>query len=153
MLLELPALWIAVLNVVLIPVLHLGFAWLSLQLPQQWFQLHHNPAHEPSQLYTSLFRVHQWKNILPDGAPWLGGPSKSGIKSHHKQELQQFLAECRRGQFAHWLQALAISTLVIYNPTPANWIILIYAQLSNLPCILNLRHTELRLRVVLFDTK
>lgn len=150
MILELPALWIAALNILLIPCIHLSLAWLSLQLPQRWFRIQHNPAHEPIEIYTAWFHVHRWKNILPDGAPWIGGDAKSKIKGRSPEQLQQFLAECRRGQFAHWLQALGIATLVIYNPAPANTIILSYALLSNLPCILNLRQTELRIRKILF---
>ena len=60
-------------------------------------------------------------------------------------EPQKFLIETCRGEFSHWAQTLLIITFITWNPFPANLIIVTYAILSNLPCIISQRHIRCRL--------
>lgn len=147
--LELPNLWIALINIIGIPTIHLVTAWFSTLLPRKLFNsstdLPVNRPIKPNQIYQKLFLIRQWKKFLPDAAPWFKGFSKKSIRSVDPQYLNTFIIETRRGEFSHWLQLMLITTFIIWTPPPAHYIIVSYAILSNLPCILNLRYTRQRM--------
>ncbi|MFD2275164.1 hypothetical protein ACFSQZ_01675 [Rubritalea spongiae] len=146
MLIELPNVWTILGNVILIPTAHLFLSWLSIKLPSKWFQAP-TARQAPSSLslYEKCFHIKKWKKLLPDAAPMFDGFSKKRLASTEETYLIQFVTECRRGQFSHWSQWCVISSFIVWNPWPACIVILLYSGLSNLPCILNLRYTELRI--------
>lgn len=153
MFLELPSLWIALLNIIGIPSVHLLIAWWSTRLPSHLFRVDSfvfraRAWERGGKTYEKLFQVRKWKDRLPDGASWFSGFSKSSLQSRDRGYLQAFRLETCRGEFSHWLQMLVISAFLIWNPFPANLIILAYALLSNLPCIISQRHTRARLTKV-----
>jgi len=154
---ELTNSWIALINIIGIPTCHLGIAWLCTRLPASLFEKpHHQDSHHDrgpdSVIYEKLFLVRYWKSLLPDAAPWFNGFAKGPLSSTKIDYLQSFVTETRRGEFSHWLQMLAISLFIIWTPHPWLFIILIYAILSNAPCIINLRYTRLRI-LSLIDKK
>ncbi|MGE9268676.1 MAG: hypothetical protein ACQKBY_11310 [Verrucomicrobiales bacterium] len=155
MMIELPALWIAVLNTLGIPALHLLLSWLSLRLPDRFFALSvPTPPPAPaalarSQKLATLVGLRRWKAILPDAAPWLGGSAKKLAPSASPPALRALLTETRRGFFSHLLQLPALLIFLLWTPAPYALIIIAYALLSNLPCLLNLHHTSLRLQALL----
>jgi glycosyl-4,4'-diaponeurosporenoate acyltransferase len=100
-------------------------------------------------VYEKVFFIRRWKHLLPDGAPWFDGFPKKKLESTEPGYLRKFILETRRGEFSHWLQIIAITGFIAWNPFPANLIIISYALASNLPCLLNLRHTRQRLLPVL----
>jgi glycosyl-4,4'-diaponeurosporenoate acyltransferase len=146
MLVEFSNTQIILANCLGIPLAHLGLSWLVEQLPRSLFEKDLPPSSNRSHsLYRRVFFIHRWKHLLPDAAPWVSGFPKARLTSDDPSYLRTFIAETRRGELAHWLQWLVISSFIIWNPFPANLIILIYAVVLNLPCILNLRHTRQRL--------
>lgn len=150
MLVELPALWIVVLNVLGIPLAHLLLAWWSTRLPRQRFQpdtFLYRPRgwEQGGKFYQKVFRVRSWKDRLPDGASWFSGFAKGSLTSRDPDYLREFQIETCRGEFSHWMQSLVISTFIIWNPFPACLVIIAWALLSNLPCIISQRHTRARL--------
>jgi len=150
MLVELPSLWIALLNVFGIPTAHLFIAWGSNQLPSHFFRpqsfLYRTRAWEKKgKIYQRIFRVKRWKDSLPDGAAWLSGFAKGSLLSNHSEYLTQFQIETCRGEFSHWIQMMAISLFIIWTPFPASIIIIAYALLSNLPCIVSQRYSRGRM--------
>jgi len=148
--LELPNIYIIVLNVIGIPTAHLLIAWWSNGLPSRWFQFPlPNTAKKPHSFYQKLFFLRRWKNILPDAGPWLNAFPKKKLQSTEPAYLRTFILETRRGEFSHWCQILVISAFIVWNPYPANYVIIVYALLSNMPCIINLRHTRKRMIPVL----
>ena len=150
MLVELPNLWIILLNVVGIPTVHLLIAWWSTHLKAEYFSPH-SPFfkcrrwEQGGKIYEQLFRVRDWKDRLPDGAAWFSGFAKSSLQSRQQDYLREFASETCRGEFSHWLQGLAILSFIAWNPFPASLVIVLYAILSNLPCIISQRHTRCRL--------
>lgn len=151
---ELPTAWIIVLNVVGIPAAHLLVAW--------WFTAMEGERFSPEgflfrgrnweregQFYRRVFQVHRWKKFLPDGAAWLRGFAKGSLASRERSYLETFLRETCRGEAAHWVQMLVIFLFVVWNPFPANLVIIGYSVHSNLPCIISQRFTRARLRRVL----
>lgn len=147
---DLPNAWIAVINIIGIPLCHLAIAWLSTCLPDQLFQrpLPLKPR-QGGTCYEKLLHVRRWKKLLPDAAPWFKGFAKGKLESTELQYLQTFIRETRRGEFSHWLQMPCIGLFIIWTPYPWSLIILVYAVLSNAPCIINLRYTRLRITALI----
>lgn len=145
---ELPVPWILAINCLGIPAAHLLVSWATTRLPASLFQ-----SRRPGKvgaswelpLYERLFLIRRWKGRLPDAAPWFKGFSKRSLVSTDPGYLRDFIVETRRGEFSHWIQWAVITGFVAWNPYPANLVIIAYAALSNLPCIVSLRHTRLRL--------
>ena len=154
---DLPIWGVIVANCVGIPAVHLLLAWFALRLPQShfdpesfWYREHR--WERGGVTYQQLFRVRNWKRLLPDGAAWLKGMGKANLASTDVTYLRSFLAETCRGEWSHWMQMIAISGFVVWNPWPANLVIVVYAVVSNLPCIVNLRHVRVRMRRVAEST-
>lgn len=148
---ELPNLWIAVINIIGIPATHLLIAWWSTRLPSTWFAPRKSlPTKKKAHpIYEKLFLIRHWKHLLPDAAPWFKGFPKGSLQPTDPSYLRTFILETRRGEFSHWVQTIVITAFIAWNPYPANIIIIVYAFLSNLPCILNLRYTRQRLFALL----
>ena len=153
---ELPNIWIAVINILGTPLCHLGIAWLSTCLPASLFQKESPSASLPVKksnfLYEKILLVRLWKHLLPDAAPWFKGFPKGSLESTDRAYLESFVSETRRGEYSHWLQTIMIILFVVWTPYPACIIIIIYAIFSNAPCIINLRYTRLRI-LSLIDKK
>ncbi|MGD1978451.1 MAG: hypothetical protein PVJ98_03595 [Akkermansiaceae bacterium] len=150
MLFEFSYLTITLLNCLGIPAVHLGVAWFCEQLSDRLFirSFPEKPP-RPSGIYEKLFQIKRWKHLLPDGAPLFDGFPKKKLESTEPDYLRKFILETRRGEFSHWVQWILISGFFVWNPFPANFIILIYAAASNVPCLINLRHTRERLIPIL----
>lgn len=144
---ELSNFWIILLNIIAIPAAHLALAWSATILPLSLFSRTENESISDFEirLHHHFFLTRKWKFLLPDAAPWLGGFAKGKLIETSPDYLHRFIAETRRGELSHWAQVLVISTFIAWNPWPANLVIISYAIISNLPCILNLRYTRARL--------
>lgn len=151
---ELTNTWIALINIIGIPTCHLGIAWLCTRLPADIFLKKHHAknSHSTIHIYEKLFLVRYWKSLLPDAAPWFNGFAKGSLSSTKINYLQSFVTETRRGEFSHWWQMLAISLFIIWTPPPWHFVIIGYAIFSNIPCVINLRYTRLRI-LSLIDKK
>lgn len=150
MYIEIPNLWIILINAIGIPIAHLIIAWLFTILPATIFTKEPNQhsflnIEKSGLLYNKIVHIRKWKNLLPDAAPWFKGFSKATLLSHDLPYLKTFVTETRRGEASHWFQLLIISAFTLWTPMPTATILIIYAIISNLPCILNLRYTRMRL--------
>ncbi len=153
MLVELSNLLIVVANIVCIPLIHILVARLTTSLPLSLFKKQSPPSpqtlHSSDWVYERFFLIRIWKDSLPDGGPWVSGFSKAKLSARSSSYLREFIQETRRGEFSHYLQALLILVCLLWTPQPGSTIILIYAILANLPCILNQRYTRKRMLRVL----
>ncbi len=94
--------------------------------------------------------MRSWKRLLPDGAPWLGGFAKAGLQRRDRDYLETFRTESCRGEAAHLAQIPGVLATLAWNPWPvAASVIVVYALLSNLPCMIVQRYTRLRLNRLL----
>lgn len=148
--LEFSNLTITLLNCLGIPAVHLAIAWLCEQFSDRHF-IRKFPAvaPKPTDFYEKYLFIRRWKHLLPDGAPWFDGFPKKNLQSTEPEYLCKFILETRRGEFSHWIQWILITGFIAWNPFPANLIIIAYAFTSNIPCLVNLRHTRRRLLPVL----
>lgn len=150
--LELPPLWIVLLNIVGIPGIHLAVSWIFTRIPRGRFHASHPLFREirwedGGAFYQRWFLIRQWKGLLPDAAPWFDGFAKGKLTDKDPNYLRDFIAETCRGEAAHYAQIPALWICLIWNPWPvAAGIIMIYSVISNLPCLLLQRFTRARLR-------
>ena len=148
---ELPPVWVVMLNVVIVPTVHLGVSWAYQKMPRSRFcpdsWLHTKRSWErEGRLYQSLFGVRRWKAMVPDAAPWFNGFAKKDLRSRDIRYLEDFRAETCRGESAHYAQIVALLVTLIWNPWPVAAIVMVvYAFASNLPCIIVQRYTRHRL--------
>jgi glycosyl-4,4'-diaponeurosporenoate acyltransferase len=147
---ELPVTWIAILNVVLWPVIQLALAWVFTRVPVSCLSPPATPAGESAAFYEKVLRIKRWKNLLPDGAKWIGGAfSMREMKTTDPSYLQRFIVETWRGELCHLSAFLFVPVFFLWNPWWGNCVIVAYALVANLPCIVAQRYNRLRLRQLL----
>lgn len=151
MLVELPLVWLAIVNVAAWPLLHMAAAWGGTQLPVAWFRpgqwLYRERAWErDGRVYERLFRIRRWKGRLPDGAAlFKKGFRKKSLQAADAGYLGRFIQETCRGEAVHW-GVLACSLLFfLWNPWWVGLIMVAYAVLANMPCIVAQRFNRIRL--------
>lgn len=155
MLINLPSHWIWVLNMVAIPVIHLGISWVFTRMKRERFPpdsvfFRSRRWEKGGAVYQTLFWIRSWKDRLPDAATWFNGFAKRNLGDRDPEYLRAFIGETCRSEAAHAVQLSALLITLIWNPWPTSAVIMIlYAILSNLPCLLVQRFTRLRLRRLL----
>jgi len=149
--LDLPSFWIAILNVVFVPTIHLGISWLCTRMPASAFRpnswlFRTRPIEQGGALYQTLFAVSKWKHHLPDAARLVGGEAKRTLAERDAGYFDRFVVETCRGEAAHWGQLVALLLTLIWNPWPyAAIFMILYALCGNLPCIIVQRYNRPRL--------
>jgi glycosyl-4,4'-diaponeurosporenoate acyltransferase len=148
---ELPIVWIIVLNVAGWPVIQFGLAWSFTRMPVAWF----NPGEafgweQAGRFYERVFHIKDWKDRLPDAARWFGaGFAKGSLAGTQPDYLQRFIRETWRGELCHWAAIACTPLFFLWNPWWGDLIVAAYALIANLPCILVQRHNRARFERVL----
>jgi glycosyl-4,4'-diaponeurosporenoate acyltransferase len=155
MLADLPVGWLVAVNVLAWLAIHLGVAWAGTRLPVRLFR----PAAWPyrtrgwergGRIYERLFAVRAWKDRLPDGAGlFAGGFRKASLRSASADYLDRFAAETCRGEAVHWAVLASSALFFLWNPPPVGAVMVAYAVLANLPCILVQRYNRIRLKRIM----
>ncbi len=148
---ELPIVWIIVLNVAGWLAIQIGFAWAFTQMSATWFNPPSAFAWERNgRFYEACFRIKAWKDSLPDAARWFdSGFAKGTLAGKQRDYLQRFIRETWRGELCHWTAIACTPVFFLWNPWWGDLIIVAYALAANLPCILAQRYNRLRLRRLL----
>lgn len=148
---ELPVLWIVVLNVAGWPIIQLGLAWGFTRMPVDWFRDPGSFGWEwGGRFYEWAFGIKHWKGRLPDAARWFGGGfAKGEMKSTDPAYLRRFIVETRRGELCHLCAFLFVPVFFLWNPWWGDCVMLAYALLANLPCVIAQRYNRIRLRRLL----
>lgn len=151
MLIRLPTAWVIALNVAGWPVIQLFLGWAFTRMPERWF----NPP-APNRLlwdrrfYERVLRVKAWKDRIPDAARWFrSGFPKGSLRAGSPEYLRRFARETWRGELCHWLALGCAPVFLLWNPWWADVIMVAYALLANVPCILVQRYNRLRLGALL----
>ena len=151
MLIQLPVLWLVVADILAWLVIHLGMAWLGTRLPGSFFFPHSwlfrpHPWEGKGKIYETLFRIKTWKKWLPDGAVlFAGGFPKARLLNRDREYVELFIRETCRGEAVHWGVMLAAPLFFLWNPAYVGLIMIVYAVLANLPCILAQRYNRIRM--------
>ena len=133
------------------PVLQVGAALICLYLPDRCFSpdsflFRAHRFEKEGRIYGRVFRVSQWKHLLPDGGAILKkrGFKKKKLECHSKEYLNRFMVESSRGELTHWLAILPFWIFGFFTPPQVIWYMLVYALLINLPCIIAQRYNRPR---------
>ena len=139
------------------PVLQVSAALLCLYLPDRCFSpdaflFRAHRFEKSGAIYDRLFKISRWKHLLPDGGMVFkkSGFRKKKLDSFSKEHLHRFLVESARGELTHWLAILPFWVFGFFTPPPVMWIMLLYALLVNLPCILAQRYNRPRVEQLLY---
>lgn len=147
---ELPMIWIVILNVALWPIIQMALAWAFTRMPASCFDPPDSPLFETSAFYEKFLRIRHWKHLIPDGAKWIGGAfRKSEMKTTDPKYLRRFIAETWRGELCHYCAFLFVPVFFLWNPWWGDCVILAYALIANLPCLVTQRYNRIRLRSLL----
>ena len=132
--------------------IHLGSGYIAHRIPLVWFMrdraLFRTRRFEAEgRLYRRVFRVHRWKDSLPEaGAAFEGGFTKRSLSGLDADYFQRFVAETRRAELTHWLPLLFSLTFFLWNPVYIAAWMPVYAILSTAPFIIVQRSNRPRLQ-------
>ena len=144
---------IVVANSVGCAALQLGLARIFILLPRRWFEQDGFWGRErrgEAYFYRRVLRVTKWKRLLPDGGAWMGSSFRKQQPSRKQSYLREFLVEARRAEAAHWAMIVGTAVMFSWNPPWACLVLLGYALLANLPCIIVQRHNRFVLLRMVF---
>ena len=148
---ELPILWVVLFDALAWTFFHLAISFATVQIPRDWFvrkaslfSIHSFEQH--GLLWQRLFRVKQWKQLIPDGTLIIrNGYNKRTLHGIDSPSLKEFIVESRRAEFTHWLSILPAALFFLWNPIWAAWANVGYAVLFNGPIIIAQRYNRPRL--------
>jgi glycosyl-4,4'-diaponeurosporenoate acyltransferase len=95
-------------------------------------------------IHRRWFRVHRWKDLVPDAGTWFGGLSKRRLPARLEGGWRRFAAESLRAERVHFSMIGLMLPLAVWNP-PRWWVAnLALSVVGNLPCIVIARHNRAR---------
>ena len=159
MLIELPLFWLITLNVLGWPVIHIAMAWGATQLPVHWFDpqswlFRPRNWEKGGEIYERHFAIRRWKERLPDAASWFrNGFPKNSLAELAPDYLERFVKETCRAEAAHLMTMATALIFFLWNYWWVDLIMVAYAIMANLPCILTQRYNRLRLTRLLGSRK
>lgn len=155
MLIVLPEIWIIIIDIVLWFIIHMSVAYFATILPlnnlntNSWL-LKERKWEKSGKIYEEIFRIKKWKELLPDGsALFKKGFRKKRMTSSNPEYLQKFIIETGRAEIVHWIVILFSPVFFIWNYPWAGWVMIVYAIIANMPCILAQRYNRARLKKLL----
>lgn len=102
------------------------------------------------EFYNKVFKIKKWKHLLPDG----GAATKNGFKKRHidatsKENLCEFNTESCRAELVHWILIFPFWVIGFIAPPFVIPVMLLYALVANLPCIIAQRYNRPRISKLL----
>jgi glycosyl-4,4'-diaponeurosporenoate acyltransferase len=154
MLFHLATLPTILLNIAIWLIIHMGVSYLMTHIPLSSFDtgfwLYKQRKWEKnSKIYVRIFGLKKWKKRLPDGAAlFKKGFQKKHLKGIDDIYLDNFIRETCRAEITHWIMFLLSPVFFIWNIWWAGIVMIMYAILVNLPCIIIQRYNRIRLKRV-----
>jgi glycosyl-4,4'-diaponeurosporenoate acyltransferase len=154
MLLSLPSLPTVLLDIAAWLIIHMGVSYLMTHIPlglfDTGFWLHKPRKWEKNgKIYVRKFRLKKWKRRLPDGAAlFKKGFQKKHLMGLDRVYLDNFIRETCRAELTHWTMFLFSAVFFIWNPWYVGIVMIVYAILVNMPCIIIQRYNRIRLKRV-----
>jgi glycosyl-4,4'-diaponeurosporenoate acyltransferase len=132
-----------------------GAGYLAHRLPVRWltrdrapFRL--LPFERGGRWYEQRLHIKRWKDRLPEaGALFRGGFSKRAVRARGAEHLGRFVVETRRAELTHWLILAAGPFFFLWNPWWLGVLMVGYAVVANVPCLVIQRYNRARLERVL----
>lgn len=126
-------------------------AYLCLLIPDRFFEptrffWRSHAFERGGSIYERVFHIRSWKHLLPDGGGVWKKRSykKKSLTDYSEQNLKRFLIETSRGELVHWLGIVPFWVFGLFAPPAVIWIMLCYALIVNMPCIIAQRYNRPR---------
>ena len=154
MLLHLPTLPTILLDIAAWLIIHVIVSYLMTHIPLSLFDtefwLYRQKKWEKNgKIYARIFRLKKWKKRLPDGAAlFKKGFQKKQLKRLDEIYLGNFIRETCRAEITHWIMFLLSPVFFIWNIWWVGIVMIVYAILVNVPCIIIQRYNRIRLKRV-----
>jgi glycosyl-4,4'-diaponeurosporenoate acyltransferase len=148
---ELPAAWVVLIDSLAWVFIHLAVAALTSRLPLSLFDpdgwlFRPRGWESGGEVYQRLFRVRSWKKLLPDGAAlFKSGFRKKRMISRSPDYSRLFIRETCRAELMHWLVFALVPLFYLWNEWLVATLMIPYAVLTNVPCIIAQRYNRPRL--------
>jgi glycosyl-4,4'-diaponeurosporenoate acyltransferase len=152
MLFHLSSVWAITLDIVIWLVIHVGVSVSVASIRQYSFNseawIYRERAWEKNgRIYESIFKVKRWKGLLPDGAAvFRSGFRKKRLLSVDMEYVQRFVVEICRAELTHWIILAFSVVFFIWNPWWVGLIMIAYALVVNMPCVITQRYNRIRLK-------
>lgn len=152
MLVHLPTAITITIDVIAWFLIHMGVSYIMSRQPLAFFNkdswLYRKRSWERNgKLYERFFRLKSWKKRLPDGAAiFRNGFTKKYLKETSKDYLDYFIRETCRAELTHWIVFLFGPLFLIWNLWWVGIVMIIYATIANIPCVITQRYNRIRLQ-------
>lgn len=152
MLVHLPKAVTILLDIAVWLIIHIGVSYIMTRQPLTSFNcsswLYRKRGWERNgRLYEKLFRLKAWKRRLPDGAAiFKNGFEKKHLKGTNKDYLDSFIRETCRAELTHWIIFLFGPVFLIWNLWWVGIVMILYATVANIPCVITQRYNRIRLQ-------
>lgn len=94
-------------------------------------------------IYSRLFLVKRWKSLLPSGGTvFEGGFSMKRVVSRRVEYLERWTRETCRAELMHWIALFSCGMFFLWNPVELGFVMVCYAVVVNMPCIIVQRHNR-----------
>jgi glycosyl-4,4'-diaponeurosporenoate acyltransferase len=152
---DLPIGWTVVVDCVAWAGAGVGFGYLAHRIPLE--RLSHDgaltrlrPIEGDGRWYEQRWRIRSWKDRLPEaGSFFAGGFSKRSLRTGRRANLERFVAETRRAERTHWSLLAVAPLFFVWNPWWLGFVMVGYALVANVPCLVVQRYNRARLLRVL----
>jgi len=95
--------------------------------------------------YERVLRIRRWKRWLPDaGATFEGGVAKRSLARLDVESLDRLRIETLRAEAVHVALLVVAPAFVLWNPPGLAVVMLVYAAVANVPCLVAQRYNRLR---------
>ncbi len=145
--------WLTIVSFIVIwPAIQVAISMIANWIPDKyfnadsfWYRSHR--WEKQGKFYEKVLKIKHWKRWLPDGAKaFQVGFAKGELKQTDEVYLKAFIAETCRAEFGHTIQILPFWLFGLWAPSFVIWIMLAYALIVNLPCIIAQRYNRPRLK-------
>lgn len=146
------------INIMMWLFFHLSISLGLLKVPYSWLSDAHKlnrvfkkrDFEQEGKFWRNTFKVHKWKDILPDGASLFNaGYKKKKLPSAQIESLELFIKETKRAELTHILLIFPAPIFYLWNPQWAGHLMIGYALIVNLPFIIIQRYNRLRLQKII----
>jgi len=152
MLVHLPTAITITIDIVAWFVIHMGVSYIMAHQPLPSFNpnswIYRKRSWERNgRIYERFFRLKSWKKKLPNGAAiFKDGFEKKRLKETNKDYLDAFIKETCRAELTHWIVFLFGPLFLIWNLWWVGIVMILYATMANIPCIITQRYNRIRLQ-------
>ncbi len=133
-------------------VIHMGVSYIMTHqpltsfVPDSWLYKQRRWERN-GRFYERFFRLKSWKKKLPDGAAlFKSGFEKKHLKETSRDYFNSFVSETCRAELTHWIVFLFGPLFLIWNLWWVGVVMILYASIANIPCIVTQRYNRIRLQ-------